>query len=131
MRHYFLGIGLGIFILLIAQSCSSDANNASELVISNEQFEIIANPFAISEEEAISKAHELTDKIIVSEKIEGLRKEIITGNAINTRSFGQRNNLQASVSAKNYNVKIEVASSTKKEVRQANPEIVFKFSNLS
>ena len=55
MKKLFVIFILGILTLMVAQSCSNDANEVSEMFISNEKFEIIANPHSISEEAAIAQ----------------------------------------------------------------------------
>ena len=71
MKKILCVFGLVIFTLMAALSCSSDANDASELAVSNETFETIANPFTISEEDAILEALAFSERIVENQRTEG------------------------------------------------------------
>jgi len=124
-RNLLSSIGLGIITLMLTLSCTKEA---SEVLISKEKVEIIANPFAISEKQAIEKASALMDMNldIQSERTDGKLTETI---GVYTRSSEQGSNRQASVSAKNYGVKVEKSSGAGREIRQEIPVYTINYKD--
>ena len=123
MKKNFSTIGLGIITLMLVVSC---ANEASEVSVPKGKVETVANPFAISETVAIERASALMDKTVESVSAEG---RLVKTVSVYTRSSGQGSNRQASVSTKNYSVKIEELSGAEKEVRQEIPVFTVNFKD--
>jgi len=127
MKSILKAIGIGIFAGILANSCTSDAYQASELDVSKETVKVIANPYAISGEDALSAANTIMNKTIVKEHPESSLSEItLGGNTLSTRSGSSR---QAYTSSKNYSVRIEAASTSVREVRQEIPVYTINYKD--
>jgi len=77
-------------------SCSNDAFQASGLDLSKETVEVIANPYMISGDDAMSTASNfLRNRTLVSEHTEGLiSKKVTSVSDLTTRSSGHKNNFK-------------------------------------
>jgi len=126
MKSFLKTIGAGFITFLYILSCTNDVYEASKSFISNENVEIIANPYVISKDNAIAAALTYVERSIESQHTEGSLTEI---KSISTRSAGQGYGRYTSVTSKNYAVKIEEASNKSKEVRQEIPVYTINYKD--
>ena len=114
MKKKFKTFGAGMICLLFVFSCSTnDMTQSLRTDFSNEKVEIVANPYVITEANAIDIAFEYTDNKIESIETEGrltIRSSV--------SDVGGTDNRRSTVTSKNFSVRIEELSSDVLEVKQ-------------